>query len=100
MTWSLLLRATGAPRRFIFAVMWGYSAALIVSGAALGLGVGWLAAQGISAVVTARTDMLVTAGLGWSELKLVAAFVSTTLLLALLPAAATTRRLKIADLRG
>lgn len=95
-----LLRATGAPRRFVFAVMWGYSAALIVTGALLGLGLGWLAAHGISAVVTARTDVLVTAALGWSELKLVAGFVSATLLLALLPAVTTTRRLEVADLRG
>lgn len=95
-----LLQAIGAPRRFVFAVMWGYSAALIVTGAVLGLGVGWLAARGLSAVVTARTDILVTAGLGWTEAKLVAGFVSATLLLALLPAAAITRRLKLSDLRA
>ncbi|MBB1491322.1 MULTISPECIES: ABC transporter permease [unclassified Paracoccus (in: a-proteobacteria)] len=95
-----LLQAIGAPRRFVFAVMWGYSAALIVTGAVLGLGVGWLAARGLSAVVTARTDILVTAGLGWTEAKLVAGFVSATLVLALLPAAAITRRLKLSDLRA
>jgi putative ABC transport system permease protein len=95
-----LLRALGAPVRYVFAVVWGYSATLIVTGALTGMGVGMMAASLMSRIVTARTDVLVSAGLGWPELHLVAAFVSLTLLLALLPAWLAVRRPLIPDLRA
>ncbi|MDO5631258.1 MAG: FtsX-like permease family protein [Paracoccus sp. (in: a-proteobacteria)] len=95
-----LLRAIGAPLRFVFAVVWTYSAALILTGAALGLALGWIAARVISTIVTTRTDVLVTANLGWPELHLVAAFISLTLLLALVPAWMAVRRPLLTDLRG
>ncbi|MDO5612715.1 MAG: FtsX-like permease family protein [Paracoccus sp. (in: a-proteobacteria)] len=95
-----LLRAVGAPLRFVFAVVWSYSAALILIGATLGLGLGWIAARVISTIVTTRTDVLVAARLGWPELHLVAAFVSLTLLLALVPAWMAVRRPLLTDLRG
>lgn len=95
-----LLRAIGAPLRFVFAVVWTYSAALILTGAILGLALGWVAARVISTVVTARTDVLVTASLGWPEAHLVAAFISLTLLLALVPAWMAARRPLLTDLRG
>ncbi|HBD91041.1 MAG: hypothetical protein A2092_01775 [Rhodobacteraceae bacterium GWE1_64_9] len=94
-----VLRAIGAPARFVFAVVWSYSATLIASGALLGLGLGWAAARLLSAFVTARTDVLVRADLGWGELHLVAGFVSLTLILALLPAWAAIRRPLLSDLR-
>jgi putative ABC transport system permease protein len=94
-----LLRALGAPRRFVFAVVWSYSAVLIIIGAGLGLVLGWGAATGISALITARTDVLVTASLGWTEVHLVAGFVSLTLLFATLPAFAALRRPVLDGLR-
>jgi putative ABC transport system permease protein len=54
----------------------------------------------ISGIVTARTDVLVTATLGWPEIQLVAGFVSLTAVLALVPAWLTMRRPVIGDLRG
>lgn len=95
-----LLRGLGAPRRFVFALTWGYAVTLIAAGAALGLGLGVLAAQAISAAITARTDILVRATLDWPEVHLVAGFVSLTAALALLPAFLTMNRPVIADLRG
>ncbi|MGB0659998.1 MAG: ABC transporter permease [Mangrovicoccus sp.] len=94
-----LLRALGAPARFVFALMWSYAASLILAGAALGLGLGVVAVRVMSAVITKRTDILVQASLGWPELHLVAGFVSLTILLALLPAALAMSRPVIADLR-
>lgn len=94
-----LLRAVGAPLRFVFAVVWSYSAALILAGAGLGLAFGWIAAQTISAMVTARTDILVTASLSWPEVHLVAGFISLTLVLALMPAWLAARRPLLSDLR-
>lgn len=95
-----LLRAIGACRRFVFAVVWSYSATLIAAGSVIGLGLGWLAAMGFSRVITARTDVLVTANVTWTEVQLVAGFVSLTLILALLPALAATRRQLLTDLRN
>jgi putative ABC transport system permease protein len=95
-----LLRALGAPRRHVFAVVWGYSAVLILGGATAGLGLGLVAVTLMSRLVTARTDVLVTASLSWPELHLVAGFVSLTLLAALLPAWAAVRRPLVPDLRA
>lgn len=94
-----LLRAIGAPQRFVFAVVWSYSASLIVTGSVLGLASGWLAARLLSAIITRRTEVLVTAQPGWHELHLVLGFISLTLILALLPAIAATRRTLLSDLR-
>ena len=95
-----LLRALGAPRRFVFSVVWSYAATLIFVGAGLGVLVGVGAATIISRVVTEQTDILVTATLGWPEFHLVAAFVSFTVLLALLPAFIALSRPVVTDLRG
>ncbi|MGP3698528.1 ABC transporter permease [Rhodobacter sp. NSM] len=95
-----LLRALGAPRRFVFALTWSFAVTLILAGAAGGLILGIGATAAISAAITARTDILVRASLGWPELHLVAGFVSLTALLALVPAYLTMNRPVIADLRG
>lgn len=95
-----LLRALGAPRRFVFALTWSYATTLIVLGAVIGVGLGIAATSAISAAITARTDILVEAGLGWPEIHLVAGFVSLTAALALLPAWLTMNRPVITDLRG
>lgn len=95
-----LLRALGAPDRFVFSVVWSYAAALIGAGALAGIGVGFAAVGAISRVVTARTDILVTATLGWPEFHLVAGFVSLTVLLALTPAFMALSRNIITDLRA
>ena len=95
-----LLRALGAPRRFVFAVMWGYTATLIFAGALLGLVFGYLAVSVISAQITRRTDIMVDAWLGWSEFHLLAGFITLVLFLALLPAFITSQRSIVTDLRG
>ncbi|QQA43053.1 ABC transporter permease [Pelagovum pacificum] len=81
-----LLRAIGAPARFVMAVVWSYAAGLLATGSILGLGTGYLAAAILGRVVTARTDILVTASIGWSEVHLVAGFLSATAVLSLVPA--------------
>lgn len=95
-----LLRALGAPDRFVFSVVWSYAALLIGAGALLGVAVGFAAVGAISRVVTARTDILVSATLGWPEFHLVAAFVSLTVILALTPAFMALSRNIITDLRA
>lgn len=95
-----LLRALGAPDRFVFSVVWSYAAVLIGAGALLGVAVGYVAVGAISRVVTARTDILVTATLRWPEFHLVAGFVSLTVLLALTPAFMALSRNIVTDLRA
>ena len=95
-----LLRALGAPRRFVMALCWSYAASLIALGAGLGLALGLLAAWGLSRALSARTELALDATLGWTELHLVAGFASTATLLAILPAAGALSRSVAADLRG
>ncbi|PWR03700.1 hypothetical protein DKT77_05020 [Meridianimarinicoccus roseus] len=95
-----LLRALGAPRRFVFAVIWSFSAVLLLAGAAGGLLTGLGAAQLLSAAVTSRTGVAVAAGLGWTEIQFIAAFVSAGLALSLLPAALVLRQPVIEGLRA
>lgn len=95
-----LLRALGAPARFVFAVVWGFGAVLLTVGAALGLLSGLVAASGLSRLVTARTDIVIEAPLGWTEVHALAAFVSVTLLLSLVPAAMILRKPVVTGLRA
>ncbi|MCA0940145.1 FtsX-like permease family protein [Salipiger pacificus] len=95
-----LLRALGAPRRFVFATVWAFSAVLLLAGALLGLAVGWGAAELLSRVVSARTDIALSALPGWTELHLLAGFVSLALLLSLLPAAVVLRQPVVDGLRS
>lgn len=94
-----LLRALGAPARFVFAVAWGHAAAMILAGTLAGLALGFATAGLIAAAVTRRTDVAITVAPGWPELHFVAGFLSVTLILALAPAAAATRRPILTDLR-
>lgn len=95
-----LLRALGAPRRFVFALVWSYAATLVTSGALLGLALGMGTVSVISRILSERTDILIRAQIGWPELHLVAAFLSITVLLALVPAALALRRAPVEDLRS
>ncbi|WMT91186.1 FtsX-like permease family protein [Pelagibacterium sp. H642] len=95
-----LLRALGAPARFVFSVVWSYAATLIFVGAIGGIAVGYLAANVISRIVTQQTDILVNATLSWPEFHLVAAFVSLTVILALVPAFIALSRPVVTDLRS
>lgn len=95
-----LLRALGAPARFVLSVVWSYAATLLVLGSAVGVLTGIGAAHILSRIVTARTDILVVLALGWNEIHLVAGFVSITVILSLLPAWATLRRPVVEGLRA
>lgn len=95
-----LLRALGAPRRFVFAVIWGHAATLLAAGAALGLLAGFGAAHAISALVQARTELLIAPAIGFREAHMTAAFFSLSALMALGPALAAYARPPVQDLRA
>ncbi|WP_172300283.1 ABC transporter permease [Pseudoruegeria sp. HB172150] len=95
-----MLRALGSPRRFIMAVIWLYGVLLLAAGTALGVALGFAASAVLSRIVTLRTDILVEASLGWSEIHLALAFLSITSVLALIPAFALMRQPVVANLRA
>ena len=80
-----LLRAIGAPARFVFSVIWSYSVALLAAGGILGVAFGFAASAILSQIVTERTDILVRASIGWPEMHLVAGFVSLSAILSFAP---------------
>lgn len=54
-----MLRALGAPRRFVLATVWGSAAILVAIGCLLGLGLGWAAAGTVSHLLMAETGLAV-----------------------------------------
>lgn len=95
-----VLRALGAPRAYVFSAIWSYVSILVISGAIVGLGLGWMVAQSVSQVFTAETGMAMSASLGASELSLAGGFVLVGLVLATLPAFLLYRRPVVAALRS
>lgn len=95
-----VLRALGAPARFVAAIPWSYAMILLSAGALLGLLVGLGAAQALSAVVSARTDIAIQAFLGWTEIHLLAAFLALCAILALVPAYSVLRESLTEGLRS
>ena len=95
-----LLRALGAPTRFLVATVWSYGAALMAIGGVLGLALGWAVAAVLARVVASRTGVAIPVGLGWPEVHLVAGFVAVTACAALPPVwlltwRSGTRRLRL-----
>lgn len=94
-----VLRALGAGQGFIFATVWVYVAALIVTGAVVGLLLGWGFAAMVSQLLAQQTGVSMRAGIGPREYGLVAIFVGLGLLLATLPAMLIYRRPVVEGLR-
>lgn len=94
-----VLRALGASRSFIFAGVWVYVAALIVSGALIGLLLGWGLAAAVSEVLAQQTGVSMRAVIGSREYGLVGALVALGLVLATLPALLIYRRPVVDGLR-
>lgn len=94
-----VLRALGASRSFIFATVWVYVAALIVTGAIVGLLLGWGFAALVSEALAQQTGVAMRAEIGMSEFRLVGALVGLGLVLASLPALLIYRRPVVEGLR-
>ena len=87
-----MLRAIGAPERFVLGVSWSFATALIIGGAVLGLATASVCMTVISAEFTQRTDILISASVGSTELGMIAGFVCLSSLLSLLPAYLASRQ--------
>jgi putative ABC transport system permease protein len=80
------LRALGAPRRYIFGVAWGFTAALVLAGTLIGLIAGYGLSFVISWWLAHETGIALAPSIGLPEITLAAAVLTVGLLLALLPA--------------
>lgn len=81
-----VLRALGAPRPFIFAVVFTGVGIMMVAGCMLGLLIGWFATSVVSRILAQHLGFTVPASLGYDEVALVAGAGLAGLALALLPA--------------
>lgn len=94
----VVLRAIGAPRFYLFSVLWGYTSTLVIGGGLLGLGLGWAVSAGLANWLGARTGIALQAGLGGAELISVGVFVITGCGLALIPATLLYRQPVVEEL--
>lgn len=94
-----LLRALGASRLFVVLTVWTYASLLIVTGAVLGLLIGWGMAAGVSSLLSRHLDIALHARIGGAELRMVAAITLLGVLGAALPALALYRRAVVQALR-
>ncbi len=86
------LRALGAPRRYLFSVVWLFVTALIATGAALGVGLGRLLASLVSRIFAQQSGIAVSPAIGWPEVSLALIIVLIGAALATIPALALYRR--------
>ncbi len=87
-----VLRALGASRSFVFALVWCQVMMMIAFGALIGLGLGWVGAQAISRIVEARTGLAVAATIARPELVMVLSLMLVGALLAVVPGITSYRR--------
>ena len=80
------LRALGAPRRFVFAMAWGFTALLVGLGVLLGLAGGYVLSFGISTWLAHLTGVALRPTLGETEWLMALAILVVGLVLASLPA--------------
>jgi putative ABC transport system permease protein len=95
-----VLRALGAPRLYIFAVVWTFSFALIAGGAALGLLVAAALAGSVSSIFERASGIAMTAAIGAPEFALAAGIAVVGALLASVPALLLYRQPVVEGLRG
>ncbi|MEP9389353.1 ABC transporter permease [Mesorhizobium sp. KR9-304] len=95
-----VLRALGAPRAYIFLVVWTGITAMVAAGAILGLGLGYAVAQVLSAAISQQSGIAISASIGRSELILAGVLVLLGGLVALAPAALVHNRSVVDVLRG
>jgi len=80
-----VLRALGASRAYVFAAVWLHVTTLVVTGAVLGLMLGWAGAVGLGAIVHARTGIALPVTISMQEVAMVAALTASGAVLALIP---------------
>ena len=86
------LRALGAPRRYLFAVAWGFTAFLVLAGTLVGLAGGYGLSFAVSRWLAHETGIALVPTLGLAEAALAGGVLATGLALAAVPAWLIQRR--------
>ena len=86
------LRALGAPRRFVFAVAWGFTATLVLAGVLVGFAGGYALSFGVSRWLASEIGIALVPSLGPVEIGIGLAILAIGLVLAVLPAWLMQRR--------
>ena len=73
-------------RSYMLSTIWLYAGLMVAIGAAIGLGVGWLLAQGVARWLTARTATSLSVDLTSADVGLLGILLLVGLLGALVPA--------------
>lgn len=94
------LRAFGAPRRAVVAIVWGELFLLLLAGCALGLLIGYGAAQIISASLASTTAVPMPAEFAREDLSLAVGFLVLAVLVSIVPALSALRLSPAATLRA
>lgn len=94
------LRAFGAPRGAIFALVWSQMLLLLAAGIVLGHAGGWLAARQLSRMVAARQGFDLPVEWAAADAVTLALLLGVGALLAALPALVAYRQPPVASLRG
>ncbi len=81
-----MLRAIGAPGRFILAALWLEMGVVLLAGVSLGVGLGWLAARLAAGALAQMAGAPVPVVLQWGEVGLAGAILAGGLCAAVLPA--------------
>lgn len=81
----ILLRALGASRKYIFALVWLNTLILITSGVILGLFVGWLASGIISTILQAQSGIVMQAKITLAEFTKILILIIAGALFSLIP---------------
>ena len=95
-----VIRALGASRAYVFAAVWLHVTLLVASGAVLGLGLGWLAAQALAGVVRARIGIMVPVTISTQEVTMALALAVIGAGLATVPSWRCCTQPVSASLRG
>ncbi|MGB3876948.1 MAG: ABC transporter permease [Shinella zoogloeoides] len=85
------LRAFGAPRRSVLAIVWGELFVLFLAGFALGIAVGYAAAEAISASLAATTAVRMPVEFAREDIPLALWFLFLAVLVSLVPAVSALR---------
>ncbi|MEM9138120.1 MAG: FtsX-like permease family protein, partial [Cyanobacteria bacterium P01_F01_bin.42] len=83
----VVLRALGAPRRFLFTVLWGYASGLVLAGSVIGLGLGWAISAILATWLGQKTGIAMQARLGGPEFGAAGLFALLGCGMAIVPAA-------------
>ena len=87
-----VLRAMGAPRLFVFSVVWAGVSVLLAGGVVVGLGLGAILATGASGLLANRLGFTLSGTIGPPEWGMAAGVAALGIVLAVLPALSSYRQ--------